>query len=162
MKILIVSDTHRKDDILKEVIREEKPFDLLIHLGDSESSELKISNMLDIGCSLVMVQGNNDFFTRLDKERELQLGKYRTLLTHGHLYSVSLGVEQLRRESISREYDMAMFGHTHKPYYEDKNGVILLNPGSLCYPRQEGRRGSYMIMHVDDSGEIKVDLHFRT
>ncbi|MDO4788154.1 MAG: metallophosphoesterase [Johnsonella sp.] len=161
MKILIVSDTHRRDDILEETIRKEKPFDLLIHLGDSEGSELKISNMLDLGSSLAIVQGNNDFFSRLEKEIELKIGKYRALLTHGHLHGVSLGVEQLRREAVSREFTMAMFGHTHKPYYEEKDGIILLNPGSLCYPRQEGRRGSYMVMEVDKDGEIKVDLYFR-
>ena len=33
MKILIVSDTHRKDENLKWVIRKTKPFDMLIHLG---------------------------------------------------------------------------------------------------------------------------------
>ena len=39
MKILIVSDTHRKDENLKWVIRKTKPFDMLIHLGDAEGSE---------------------------------------------------------------------------------------------------------------------------
>ena len=39
MKILIVSDTHRRDENLKFVIEEEKPFDMLIHLGDVEGSE---------------------------------------------------------------------------------------------------------------------------
>ena len=33
MKILIVSDTHRKDDNLKKVIEETSPIDMLIHLG---------------------------------------------------------------------------------------------------------------------------------
>lgn len=46
-----------------------------------------------------------------------------------------------------------MFGHTHKPYLETKDGVTILNPGSLSYPRQEGRRPSYMIMDIDEAGE---------
>lgn len=33
MKILVVSDTHRKDDNLKLVLSEECPLDMLIHLG---------------------------------------------------------------------------------------------------------------------------------
>ena len=32
MKILVVSDTHRKDDNLQLVIGKEKPLDMLIHL----------------------------------------------------------------------------------------------------------------------------------
>lgn len=39
MKILVVSDTHRKDDNLKLVLSEECPLDMLIHLGDAEGSE---------------------------------------------------------------------------------------------------------------------------
>ena len=31
MKILIVSDTHRKDDNLKKVLEEVKPIDMFIH-----------------------------------------------------------------------------------------------------------------------------------
>ena len=50
MKILIVSDTHRKDDHLKQVIKEQAPFDMLIHLGDIEGSELEIGDWVDKGC----------------------------------------------------------------------------------------------------------------
>ena len=39
MKILIVSDTHRKDGNLQWVMEQTKPFDMLIHLGDAEGSE---------------------------------------------------------------------------------------------------------------------------
>ena len=39
MKILVVSDTHRKDDNLKLVLSEECPLDMLILLGDAEGSE---------------------------------------------------------------------------------------------------------------------------
>ena len=44
MKILVVSDTHRKDDNLKLVLSEECPLDMLIHLGDAEGSEHFIQN----------------------------------------------------------------------------------------------------------------------
>ena len=50
MKILIVSDTHRKDENLKWVIRKTKPFDMLIHLGDAEGSEYEIMKWVDKGC----------------------------------------------------------------------------------------------------------------
>ena len=34
MKILIVSDTHGKHEYLEAVLEQEKPLDMLIHLGD--------------------------------------------------------------------------------------------------------------------------------
>ena len=48
---------------------------------------------------------------------------------------------------------IAMFGHTHKPYLERRGDLTVLNPGSLSFPRQEGRRPSYMLMDLDDEGE---------
>ena len=36
MKILIISDTHRKHENLLKVLERECPVDLLIHLGDAE------------------------------------------------------------------------------------------------------------------------------
>ena len=71
MKILIVSDTHRKDENLKWVIRKTKPFDMLIHLGDAEGSEYEIMKWVDKGCDLEMIMGNNDFFSQLEREKEL-------------------------------------------------------------------------------------------
>lgn len=160
MKILIVSDTHRKDENLQRVIAENAPLDMLIHLGDSEGSEGKIAGWAGEDCELHMVLGNNDFFSDLDREKELKVGQYRVLLTHGHYYNVSLGVERLEEEARERNIDIAMYGHTHRPFYEVHNGMIILNPGSLSYPRQEGRRPSYMLMEIDEEGEAHFTLNF--
>lgn len=65
MKILVVSDTHRKDDNLQFVIEKEKPLDMLIHLGDAEGSEQWIPEWAGEGCKMAMVLGNNDFFPGL-------------------------------------------------------------------------------------------------
>ncbi|RKJ05918.1 metallophosphoesterase [bacterium D16-54] len=160
MKILIVSDTHRKDDNLKQVIEEEKPLDMLIHLGDSEGSEVLIGEWVNEGCRLEMVMGNNDFFSSLDRELELELRGHRILLTHGHYYNVSLGIEGIYQEALDRECDIAMYGHTHRPFLEERGGITILNPGSLSYPRQEGRKPSYMIMYMEEDGSVRYERHF--
>ena len=33
-----------------------------------------------------------------------------------------------------------MYGHTHMPVIENEDGILVINPGSLTYPRQRGRR----------------------
>lgn len=154
MKILIVSDTHRKDDNLQYVIEKEAPFDKLIHLGDIEGSEYVIQQWVPEESELLMVIGNNDFFSDLDKEKEIVIGPHRILLTHGHYYNVTLGVEGLRKEAEERGCDIAMYGHTHRPYLDTKDGITVLNPGSLSYPRQEGRKPTYMIMTVEADDTI--------
>lgn len=160
MKILIVSDTHRKDDNLKQVIEEQAPLDMLIHLGDAEGSEIKIAEWVNEGCQLEMVMGNNDFFSSLEKEIELELNGHRIFLTHGHYYNVSLGVEGLYQEAVDRDCDIAMYGHTHRPFLEKRGKITILNPGSLSYPRQEGRKPSYMLMYMEEDGSVRYERCF--
>ena len=154
MKILVVSDTHRKDDNLKLVLSEECPLDMLIHLGDAEGSEHFIPDWVNPECRMEMVLGNNDFFSRLDREREIDIAGHKAFITHGHYYGVAMGPEGLVDEAKSRGCDIAMYGHTHRPFLDVIDGVTVLNPGSLSYPRQEGRRPSYMIIHVDADGKM--------
>ena len=140
MKILVVSDTHRKDDNLKLVLSEECPLDMLIHLGDAEGSEHFIPDWVNPECRMEMVLGNNDFFSRLDREREIDIAGHKAFITHGHYYGVSMGPEGLVDEAKSRGCDIAMYGHTHRPFLDVIDGVTVLNPGSLSYPRQAGGR----------------------
>ena len=155
-KIMVVSDTHKHHRNLARALEQAGTPDLLIHLGDAEGYEDYIADMA--GCPLEIVSGNNDFFSHLDREKEISIGKYRAFLTHGHFYSVSVGTERLIDEAQDRGVQIAMFGHTHKPYLERRGDLTVLNPGSLSFPRQEGRRPSYMLMDLDDEGEA----HFTT
>ena len=158
MKILIVSDTHRQNGNLSKVISSAGEIDMLIHCGDVEGSEDYIREIA--GCPVKMVAGNNDFFSSLDREIELDLGPHRAFLTHGQYYNVSLDVDRLWEEAKDRGCDIAMFGHTHRPYLEKREGITLLNPGSLSYPRQEGRMPSYMIMDLEEDGTMKYHMMF--
>ena len=54
---------------------------------------------------------------------------------------------------------MVIYGHTHRPVIAKENGIMVLNPGSLTYPRQEGRRYTYIIMEIDENGEVECCLH---
>ena len=158
MKILIVSDTHRRDGNLTQVLDMVGQIDLLIHCGDVEGSEAFIKSIA--GCPVHMVAGNNDFFTDLAQEEEFEIGKYRVWLTHGHHYYVSVGTEAILEEAESRGVDIVMFGHTHRPliFTDPQTNVTAINPGSISYPRQEGRRPSYVLMELDREGN--AHYHF--
>ena len=158
MKILIVSDTHGQEKNLEEVLKKEEPIDALIHLGDLEGGEDFIST--HVKCPVYLVSGNNDFFCSLPREREITLGKYKVLITHGHYYYISMGTEMLKEEARARNFDIAMFGHTHRPYLEQERDVTVLNPGSMSYPRQEGRKPSYMVMEIDGNGDAAYTIKY--
>lgn len=157
MKVLIVSDTHKKNENYFYVLEKEKP-DLVIHCGDAEGSEYALTKAVD--CPVEIVLGNNDFFSELPRELMLDIGPYKVWVVHGHNYYVSMGNENLKREAVERGVDIVFYGHTHRPVIDMDDEVIAVNPGSLSYPRQEGRRPSYAIMEMDDRDELQFSLHY--
>jgi putative phosphoesterase len=153
---MIVSDTHKRHGNLVEAIYREGTIDKLIHLGDVEGEEDIINEIA--GCEVLYVPGNNDFFSNYSKEMEIEIGKYKVLLTHGHYYYVTLDLQVIKEEAISRGMDIVMFGHTHRPLILMEEDIILINPGSISYPRQPDKKPTYIMMEIDKKGQAFFTL----
>ena len=143
MKILIVSDTHGHEENLERVVEKVGKIDCLLHLGDVEGQE-----------------DYNDFFSELPREIVVTIGDYRILMTHGHYYGVSVETSMLKEEALARGCNVALYGHTHRPDLEIESEITVLNPGSLSYPRQHGRKPSYAIMEIDEKGLAHYDIYY--
>ena len=158
MRILIVSDTHKKHINLEKVLRKEQPLDLMIHAGDAEGCEEYIAGIA--GCPLEIVSGNSDFFSQLPREKELTVGGYHILVTHGHYYCVTAGLEDIKKEAYGRGMDVVIFGHTHRPLLDIGRHVTAVNPGSISCPRQEGKQPSYAMMEIDENGKAEFEIRY--
>ena len=158
MKSLIVSDTHGRHSAFDKALKEAGKIDALVHLGDTEGGEDYIEAVC--GCPAYVLAGNNDFFSDNLREMEVVFGTKKAFMTHGHYYYVSLGPERIIEEGKMRNADIVMFGHTHKPFLEMIDGMIVLNPGSLSYPRQEGRKGSYIMMEIEPDCDVKCEIKY--
>lgn len=156
MKILIVSDTHGRDRELEKAVEREGHFDRLIHCGDVEGRDCFIEALAD--CPCCMVSGNCDFFSDLPRDEELFIEGNKIFVTHGHQYAVSTGLYGLMEEARRRGCSVIIFGHTHRPLVEWNNGFLIVNPGSLSYPRQEGRKPTYAVMTTDGKGKLNVEI----
>ncbi|MFI3214496.1 MAG: YfcE family phosphodiesterase, partial [Eubacteriales bacterium] len=113
MRILIVSDTHRRDEMYIDLVKQLQPIDHVIHCGDTEGSEDYIRSA--VSCPVDIVRGNNDFFSDLPREIETTIGKYKIWITHGNHYFVTVNSEWIKEEARSRNVDIVMYGHTHMP-----------------------------------------------
>jgi len=158
MKILIVSDTHKNMHYLEVALEKVGPIDMLIHLGDVEGSQDYIEVIAK--CPTHIIAGNNDYYSDLPGEEMVEIGKYKAFLTHGHYYYASCGTNRLKKEARMRGADIVMFGHTHYPLIDYTDDVIAINPGSLTYPRQDGRRPSFIIMEIDRFGEAHFTINY--
>lgn len=156
MKILIVSDSHGRTKYLETVIDKVSPIDLFIHLGDIEGDEDYIRSL--VKCETAMVSGNNDYFTSLDREMEITIGRYTVFLCHGHRYRVNWGTDTIKEAGRQLGADIVMFGHTHIPLVDLSEDIIAINPGSISQPRQDGHIPTYIIMDIDRFGEAHFTL----
>ena len=148
MKILIVSDTHKKNENYFKVLEMHHP-DMVIHCGDAEGSEYALSAAAK--CPVYIVLGNNDFFSDLPREITLDIGPYKVWVTHGHNYYVSMGNETIKKEAIDRGVDIVLYGHTHRRDLTCYKDSYIVNPGSLALPR-DNRIGTYMLLDFDQHG----------
>ena len=157
-RIMIVSDTHRRHGNLAEAIYNEGHLDMLIHLGDVEGEEEVIKSIA--GCETIFIAGNNDFFSPLDREKEIEIHGKKIWLTHGHNYYVSLDLKVIEQEAVARGMDIVMFGHTHRPLIQIEDELTFINPGSISYPRQADKRCTYIMLEIDDNGEMTFNLKY--
>jgi putative phosphoesterase len=158
MKILIVSDTHGSLHNFDTVIEREKEIDMLLHLGDVEGDDDYMETVMD--CPVHIVGGNNDYFSRLPGEMEIRIGSHKVFLTHGHGYHVSVDTRRLKQAARARGADIVMYGHTHRPEIDLEDDVKVINPGSLSYPRQAGRKATYVIMEIGNTGTAEFYLKY--
>ncbi len=160
MKILVVSDTHGKDSNLKKAISKSGHLDFMIHLGDSESTSEHLQKLA--GCPVYMVAGNCDYLTGIPLTRVEEIDGCRILMTHGHAYFVSaVGARDLKEEAKENNCKVVMFGHTHRPFIDESDPEItIVNPGSLAFPRQEGRKPSYILMETSAGKKPVFTLKF--
>ncbi len=157
MRILVVSDSHGYEKNLFKIISFVEP-DMLVHCGDVEGGENRIRQKAN--CPCYFVRGNVDYFSDLPQEAVFEAGPLSVWVTHGHRYGVNGGTKILEQEGRARNAQVVMFGHTHKPYLRKTEGMVLLNPGSVSYPRQEGRKPGYLIMLVEESGQVEYVQRF--
>lgn len=152
MKIILMSDSHGRDTMIDYLLdKYKKEADLFVHCGDIEADphaypELKI------------VAGNNDLYYDYPDMLLIQAKSHRILVVHSH-HCGFMGnrLRYLSNLAKEKQCDMVFYGHTHIADYQNHEGVICVNPGSLRYSR-DGRKPSYAIVDIDE--DIQVQFEF--
>lgn len=149
-EIILCSDTHGSSIYLDELERAYPKADLLIHCGDLEDDACRYPHW-------VFVRGNNDWDNTIPDQRIVSVAGIRILMTHSHLYGYRNREERLAQAAIAQNCQVVAFGHTHVPMVRRVQGVLLVNPGSMTFPR-DGKDPCYAKMIVNDDGEIRISL----
>lgn len=152
MKVGVLSDSHGNLKNLEESAKwlvEEGKVDVLIHLGD-DSDDAKI--LEKFGKKLIVVPGVFESYYQdpavTNRLIEVFNGK-KVLISHTeevHKNDPSPEVKELiKPEEViaKKEVDIALVGHSHIPKIEDKEGVLVFNPGHLKEWETEQKKGYF-------------------
>lgn len=159
---LILSDSHGD---------EKRVFDILTHWGES------ITDLLFLGdgakeiveaayifpeINFQAVIGNNDFSIKpngrvtFPLENLIEVGQQKIYMTHGHIASYKEVHNKVSEQAKLQRAEIAFYGHLHIPFSGVINGVHLLNPGSVSYPRG-GSKASYLVADFKESEGLTAD-----
>ena len=144
MKALILSDSHGNKSAMRDAVEIESP-GLIIHLGDCAADCSVFKNEYP-EIPLRSVRGNCDPWSGESDILDIIVDGKQIFMTHGHLFQVKTGLYKIIDAAVKRRADILLFGHTHKPRNETKNGVLIVNPGSIGMDSR-----SYAILEIDGS-----------
>lgn len=142
-RIGVLSDTHGKlREEVAEILRE---CDVILHAGDINTP--KVMESLQAIAPLYIVRGNADkeWAEEIPETLSEEICGLQVFMVHNK--------KQIPKDT--GDYDLVVFGHSHK-YEERKEGNCLyLNPGS-CGPRRFSQPVTMAVLEVEEAGNLRV------
>ena len=158
MRLAIVSDTHLprgRRELPAACVERLAAADAILHAGDL--MELAVLERLEaLGPPVHAVRGNVDsaeLQARLPAARVVAAGGARIAMLH------DAGPAAGRLERMRRRFpeaDVVVFGHSHIPLHEQREGFAIFNPGSPTERRRSPRHT--MGMATVREGRVELEL----
>lgn len=178
-RILMLSDSHGKPDLVKEIIMLYGPeCDALTFCGDGALDLIKVlteaknnSKLLKaIPSVIAMVQGNGDnsqysveFGNNnliIPARQILKVNRHKILIIHGHIEGINWGFDQCGLEAQIAGCNKIFYGHTHVAAIYNNGDYTFVNPGSCSRPRS-GQPSCFAIATLTkdfaDFAHIKIE-----
>ena len=157
MKIGVLSDTHIPQTAPKlpdEIYSAFKDADLILHAGDF--TVMSVLDELKRLAKTEAVFGNmdgSDVRKALPEKKIIKVNKFTIGLIHG--YGAPFRIINTVKNEFSNELDVIIFGHSHSPINEVRDGILFFNPGSPT-DKIFARYNSYGILTTNNriKGEI--------
>ena len=151
MLVAVIADTHipRRAKKLPDALTPHlERADLILHAGDLMDPALL--DELAVHAPIKAVRGNLDPpEAELPETVEFDFGGLSIAMIHNS------GPKKGRRARMRRRFPEArvvVFGHSHIPWLEDEDGLLLLNPGSPTDRRRQPEY-TFALLHAE-GGEV--------
>ncbi len=152
---VVLADTHisrRARALPEELVPYLERADLILHAGDL--IEASVLDELSLYAPVRAVKGNVDPpDVNLPETLEFDFGDARIAMIHDS------GRKEGRRRRLKRRFPDArvvVFGHSHVPFLEDENGLLLLNPGSPTDKRRQPHH-TFALLRTEE-GDVRAEI----
>ena len=149
LRIGVISDTHGL--LRPQALQALAGAHHLLHAGDVGSAD--VLKRLSALAPLTAVRGNNDtaaWANGLGETGVVHVGRTSIFVLHE--------IAQLRRVQLPLRARVVVYGHSHQPVIEERDGVLYLNPGSAG-PRRFKLPVSVAELVVGDDGSVAARIH---
>ena len=152
-RILVMSDTHGNQQLLRLPFAAGTHYSHIFHLGDNYE-DLDENPDLTEGRELHRVPGlyHPGYLSgSLPRYQKVEVDGWRFLLVHSP--------EDTQRTPHD-DVQFVLYGHTHKPGIMQQNGQAWCNPGHLKRAFDRGHAPSWLVIELHDD-EAHLTLHDR-
>lgn len=177
VRIGVLADTHIPDRVgglHPEIIPtfQQCKVDLVIHAGDI--SIPAVLEKLKTVAPVEAVQGNRDWWRMkaLPASKIITIKEVKLLITHGHGHFFSylwdkvphwlLGYrfERFVRKfsRMQQDFDIVIFGHSHRPENRWVNGRLYFNPGSAYDPLRNQSGPSIGMIEIGEGKAFRAEI----
>lgn len=121
IRIGLISDTHGL--VRDEALAALEGCQHIIHAGDIDTPDV-LAKLRELA-PVTAVRGNNDrgpWAESLSVYEVIELGAVSVYVRHDQ--------SELDVDPLAARFQVMVFGHSHKPVVESRNGVLLVNPAS--------------------------------
>lgn len=156
MRLIVMSDSHGDFARVRKIFEDNPGAECFLHLGDG-ARDFEEAGWLFPDAVKKGVRGNCDFgrdAEGLPREGLLELMGKRVYYTHGDLWRVKYGLDEIRRAGRERGANVVLYGHTHRAMAEYLDGMWLINPGSV---RDSSHTpAGYLALDITEAGIVPV------
>ncbi len=153
MRIVVISDSHRKYNIVERILRDQPTAHHVFFLGDVLTDIERVRGRFP-DRDFHIVAGNCDFMDMTPNFGIEKIDGVGIFYTHGHTVGVKGGTGVLLARAKAAGCKIALYGHTHIARTQYEDGVYLVNPGS-CACSREGKN-SYAVIDIEKTGILPI------
>lgn len=148
MRLLVMSDSHGRKNMILDVAELHPEADAIVFLGDGERDIEFVKNYFP-DKMIYAVCGNCDFNSDLPPFLLEKFGGKTVFAVHGHRESVKYSLAVLKEKASNCAASIALYGHTHVPDTTFEDGIWYVNPGSVSV-------GRYAMIDITDKGIMPI------